>query len=138
ITVYSPEYIGGVKDQAIVSSKTTASSGTTAVTVPLTYNNITYYAVVYQDNDFISSQWVDLTESGSNYFGTFGLILAGLMLMVFVLIGASQGELAIVWIIFGIIIISLMKFVDLDYYAIISLICGLLIVLYKLVSRRNK
>lgn len=120
-----------------VSGSTTASSGQVTVTVPLQYGNATYSAVVYMNDDFVASRVVDLTEDANDYFGTLGLFLGALAVLCLALIGASHGEWVIVWTVLGMITVSILFLVDLEWYALLTFIAGASIFLIKLVSRRR-
>lgn len=120
-----------------VSGTTTASSGQITVVVPLQYGNATYSAVIYMNQDFVASRVVDLTEDANDYFGALGLFLAGLAVLCLALIGASHGEWVVIWTILGMITVSVLFLVDLEWYALLTFIAGAGIFLIKLVSRRR-
>jgi hypothetical protein len=123
--------------ETVASATTTASSGSISLTVPLSYGNATYSAVVYKGNDFIATRVVDMSEDANDYFGSLGLFLGALAVLCLALIGASHGEWVIVWTVLGLITISMLYLVDLPWYALTTLIAGAGIFLIKLVSRRG-
>jgi hypothetical protein len=114
-----------------------ATSGSLTLSIPYVYDNSTFFVSIFRNNQFVKSEWVDLTESAINYFGTFGAILGGLVVLAIVLMAVSEGAGLIVFSSLALIIIGIMKLVDLGWLAIISLICAGGIIVWKLVSRRN-
>lgn len=122
----------------IVASDTiTASGGELIVNVPVQYGNMTYYAVIYMDGEFIASRVIDLTENGSNYFGPLGLFLGAIAILCLALIGASHGEWVIIWTVLGMITASTLFLVDLEWYALVTFIAGASVFVAKLIARRR-
>lgn len=120
------------------SSSLSATSGTINLYVPLSYGNSTFFVAIYRDGTFIKSQWVDLVESGKDYFGTLGAILGGLVVLAIILMAVTEGAGFIVFTVLALIVISIMGLVDLGWMAIISIACAGGIIVWKLVNRRNK
>lgn len=116
----------------------TAMSGSIDLLVPLAYGNKTFFAVVYNNNVFVKSQWIDLTDRGQDYFGTFGGILAGLIVLAMMLMAVTEGAGFIIFTVLALIVVTVMKLVDLNWMALISIICAGAIIMWKLVNRRNK
>ena len=123
------EYING--------SSLTATSGSIDLHVPLVYDNSTFFVAVYRDNVFIKSQWIDLTESGRDYFGRFGAILGGLIVLAMMLMAVTEGAGFIIFTILALIIVVVMQLVELSWLAIISVVCAGGIIVWKLISRRG-
>jgi len=128
----------GANATFINGTSLTAMSGSVGLNVPLAYGNKTFFAVVYRNNTFVKSQWIDLTDRGQDYFGTFGAILGGLIVLSMMLMAVSEGAGFIIFTILALLIVGIMKLVDLNWMAIISIICAGGIILWKLVNRRNK
>jgi hypothetical protein len=122
----------------INSSSSYSASDSIDLVVPLVYGNSTFFVAIYKNGEFIKSQWVSLTESGIDYFGTFGGILAGLIILAIMLMAISEGAGFIIFTAFALIIVGIMQLVDLSWMALISIILAGGVILYKLVSRRNK
>lgn len=134
LSVYSDD---GLNETQIGSSSTTASGGTLTVNVPVTYGNYTFFAVIWRNNNVVTSQWVDLKEDAQTYFGAMGLLL-GLFAIIFIsLMGASQGEFVFLWFIFGVIVVVMMSLVDMPIYAIMTLISLAGLLIWKLATRRR-
>lgn len=131
------KYINGT-EILINSSSLNASIGTIELYAPLAYGNATYFVAIYKNNAFIKSSWVQLKESGKDYFGTFGAILAGFLLLSVMLMAVSEGAGFIVFTILALAIVGIMQLVSLSWLALISLIVAGGIIIWKLVSRRNK
>jgi hypothetical protein len=114
----------------------TAMAGTLNLHVPLVYGNNTFFVAVYRDNVFVKSAWIDMTESGKDYFGTFGAILSGMIILALMLMAVTEGAGFIVFTALALIIIGAMQLVSLSWLAIISIVCAGGVILFKLVSRR--
>lgn len=123
---------------AIASGSLTASSGNFNVFVPYVYGNVTYYAVIYKDGEFVARRVIDLNEDASDYFGTTGLFIAFFSILVLILIGATHGEFVILWIIVGFVLIGVSAVVNLSWYALTTFIAMALILLIKLATRRSQ
>lgn len=113
-----------------------ATSGTLNIVVPLSAGNITYVARVEQNGNFISDTFVSFIERGYNYFGTTGLVLAGLMLIALALMVASEGVLAIVLFCVALFLITVLRILDMSWYSLIGIICAGGIIVWKLANRR--
>lgn len=125
------------QDTLVATNSVVAKSGTTEVTIPLTYENTTYYAVVRHNNVFVTTQWVDLNEDGFKYFGALGLFLGALIVLTLGLIAVSSGGWTIVFIILGLIVASVTKLVNMDYYLLMFVICAGGLIIWRLASRRS-
>ena len=121
----------------INSSTLTSTSGAINIHIPLVYDNSTFYVAIFNDGEFIKSQWISLQESAIDYFGTFGAILGGLIILAMMLMAVSEGAGFIVFTILAIIIVMAMQLVDLSWMAIISIVCAGGIIIFKLVNRRG-
>jgi hypothetical protein len=118
------------------TSKTSASSSM-SLSVPYSYGNATFFVAIYRDNSFIKSSWVDFRDKGKDYFGTFGVILASLIVLALMLMSISEGAGFIVFTVLGLIVVSLMALADLNWMAIVSIICAGGIIIWKLMGRRK-
>lgn len=87
----------------VISDTVTASSGSVIVTVPQGAGNVSFFASVYQDDDFINSEWVDFEEKAQDRLGiTLSLLIAGLIILSLGLIAVSEGAGTIIFIILGV------------------------------------
>jgi len=137
LSVFQYSNVISSPDTMACSDSATAKAGSIDCIVPLVYGNVTYYAVVRHNGDFIVSQWVDLTESGYHYFGTLGIFLGAILVLTLGLIAVSSGGWTIVFIILGLIIASATRLVEMDWYLLIWVICAGGIIIYKLATRRS-
>jgi len=124
-------------DKLIATNSKTAKTGTVSATVPLSYGNATYYAVVRHNDNFVTSQWVDMTESGFNYFGNLGIFLASLLVLTLGLIAVASGGWTIVFILLGLITASITGLLDMSLYLIVWVVCAGGIIIYKLAVSRS-
>lgn len=120
------------------SSSLTATAGSIDLPVPLAYGNTTFFVTISRNGTFIKSEWVDLSENGRDYFGTFGALLGGIIVLALILMSVTEGAGMIIFTALALIIIGVMQLVDLGWMALISIICAGGIIVWKLVSRRNK
>jgi hypothetical protein len=128
----------GANATFINGSSLTAMAGSIPLHVPIVYGNDTFFAVIYNNNTFVKSAWIDLTESGKDYFGTTGAILSGLVVLSMMLMAVSEGVGFIIFTVLALIVVTAMKLVNLNALAFISIICAGGIIMWKLVNRRNK
>lgn len=125
------------QDVLVGTGTTVAKTGSVNVFVPLSYGNQTYYAVVRHNDGFVSTAWVNLNESGYKYFGKLGLFLASLLILSLGLIAVSSGGWTIVFVILGLLISSITKLMDMDYYLLMFLVSAGALIIWKLSSRRS-
>ena len=125
------------QDTLVGTSTVVAKSGSTDVTVPLIYGNQTYYAVVRHNSGFVSSQWVDMNESGFQYFGTLGLLLGALLVLTLGLIAVSSGGWTIAFLLLGMFVASITKLVDMDFYLMMWIVSAGGLIIWKLSTRRS-
>jgi hypothetical protein len=137
LTVF--EFNNLVDDDAVVSNTLTAFSGSVAVTVPQSFGNTTFYAIVYKDDEFVDSVWIDLTPEAKDWFPNgLGLILTAILVLVLALMGAGSGVMIIIMTIIALIVASLIFLLDMDMVALMGIIVAGGIIVWKLVSgRRN-
>jgi len=124
-------------DTLVVSDNAIAKTGQVEVSIPLSYGNVSYYAVVRHNDGFVASTWVDLNESGYNYFGNLGLFLGALLVLTLGLIAVSSGGWTIVFIILGLLVASITKLIDMDFYLIMWVIAVGGLITWKLSTRRS-
>jgi hypothetical protein len=135
ISLYS--YNGAVATP-INSTTLTAMAGSLDLSVPLAYGNKTFFVAIFNNNEFVKSEWIDLTDRAKDYFGTTGAILGGIVVLSMILMAVTEGAGLIIFTVLALIMVSIMKLVDLNWMAIISIICAGGIILWKIISRRNK
>ena len=136
LTVY--EYSYDTNQEYIVGSNSaTSKTGSISVVVPVVVGNKTFYAKVYHNNAYVTTEYVDFKESGYTYFGTLGLFLAFLLILTLGLIAISQGVWVIVFILLGFVISVVTGFLNMQYYLIAWIISAGLILIIKLSIRRG-
>ena len=124
--------------EIVGSDEAYSTGGILSVTVPQVAGNISFIAVVYEGGEVIDTEWVDFSPSGSDYFGATGIFMALLLIICLILMASSEGEGTLIFAIIGLIVISSLKLIDLDYYALIGFICALSIVIWKIAERRKR
>lgn len=116
----------------------TAMAGSLDLRVPLSYGNATFFVAIHNNGEFVKSEWVDLTESGQDYFGTSGALLGGVLVLSMMLMAITEGAGFIIFTVLALVIVGIMKLVDLNWMALISIICAGGIIVWKLVNREGK
>lgn len=137
LTIYQYANDPADADVLVSSNSGTAKSGTVVTSIPVSYGNRTYYAVVRHNGEYITSEFIDMNESGFTYFGTLGIFIALILILLLGLIAVSEGVLTVVFVCLGLIISGVAKLINLDFYLIIWFVCLGGVIIYKLASRRN-
>lgn len=116
----------------------TAASGTLTVTVPASDGNKTYYATLYKDGKYITTQWLYLEGSGTDYFGaTLGVFMAALLVLALGLMTASEGVPLVIFLIVGLIAATILHLVDLSWIGLIYIAVAGGIIIWKITERRR-
>lgn len=136
LTVGKQDYTGQIT--AIGSQTALSTGGTLSVVVPQSAGNVTYYAIVYKDSEFISYDFVDFSTPASAYYGTTGTVMGSLLLVALILMGAAEGILLFVFIIIAFILVAALTLLELGYYAIVGFICAVAILIWKLIKRGRR
>lgn len=132
------EFNASSGDTLVATSSVEASSGSISLDVPTCFLcNKTYYGVIYLDNEVANSDWIDLTESSKDVFGITGLFVSFLIILAFALIFVTEGEFMLVGVAVGVIAVTILHFMDLSLVALTTLICLIILLLYKLIKRRR-
>lgn len=118
-------------------SSLTGASGTITLHVPIVYGNTTFFTVTYFNNTYVRSDWVSFQQSGIDYFGTTGVILASLIIIALIFMTIGDGAVTIVAGIFALALTGILKLIDLNWYAFISIAVFGAIIIYKLMGRGN-
>lgn len=135
LTIAKQDYQGSY---TIVDSDSVTSTGSSInISIPQAAGNVTFYAIVYQDGEFVGYKLLNLQDAGYNYFGATGLIMASLMILTLGLMAIFEGAGVIIFLIFGLIIAAAMKVINLGYYSLIGVICAFIILIFKLVQRKR-
>lgn len=135
LTVAKQDYSGDL--EVIGSQQVTANSGTLSVTVPLSAGNVTYYAIVYRDGEYIYHRLVDFMDNTA-YYGNTGRALGFLTIIALVLMGATEGLLLFVFLVLALLLVSALALMKLSYYALIGFICAVAILIWKLIKRGRR
>lgn len=131
------EYTSSNNDPLVDTDSLTAKVGTITSLIPLSFENKTYYAVVKHNNVFVTSQWVDMSETSFPYFGTTGLLMAGILILTLGLISISSGGWTIVFLLVGILSSMATKLMNMDYYLYVYIACAGALIVWKLATRRT-
>lgn len=119
------------------SSISTGSEDTISLKIPMEYGNMTYIGAIYQNGEFVKSEWIDLKPSGRELFGNTGAIMSGFIIMAFGLMAISEGPLLICAIVIILIALSLLFLVDLAWFTIMAITCAGGIIAWAIIKRKN-
>jgi hypothetical protein len=131
-TIAKQDYDGDV--EIIGTTSATATSGNLSIFVPASAGNVTFYAIVHRDNEFIAYSLVDFSDT-TNYYGTTGNYMGFLLVTGLVLMGATEGLLFFAFLILALIIVGALALLNFGYYALVGFICAMGLVVYKLIKR---
>jgi hypothetical protein len=119
------------------TSSLNSTSGTLSFVVPNAYGNQTFLTWTFVNNKFASFDFIDFKTKALDIFGTFGAVLAGIVVLAIGLIAISEGVVLIVALVLGLITVSMMYLIDLSWMALVSIICAGAIIVYRLIKRRS-
>jgi len=138
LTVFRYTNIPDQDDVIINSSSVTASSGSMDVFIPQSFGNITYYALISKNNEPVTSEFVDFSQSPRDFFDdALAIFLSFLIIITLGLASSTEGVWSIIMIILGFILTGFLKLLDVDYVAIVFITLLGLLIIYKLVSRQR-
>jgi len=111
LTVYA---LSGDGSYDVVGSEAlTSTIGSVAVSVPTISGNTTFFASVYQNDDFKKSEWVDFEADAGLYFGnTMSLFLGALIILALGLMAVAEGSGVIVFLLLGMFISMVLGLID--------------------------
>lgn len=114
LSVY--KFLGNGTYELLSTGSSTGTTGSISTTIPQSAGNMSFFAVVYKDGDYIKSEWVDFNERAEDYIGvTLSLFLIALVVLCLGLIGITEGGVAIIFFIVGLVfsmVLGLATFVD--------------------------
>lgn len=119
----------------------TANGGAIDCIIPLAYTNTSYQVLVYKDGEFFGQAFDSLSPSSSEIFGYTGLVLTAFAYLMLSLMGISSGIATVVFGIIGLILLTLVQLFEGGSIiglgsAIVWLIIGAIIIIYKITKRR--
>lgn len=105
LTVYRYENDGSYT--AIDTASSTGREETILITIPQVAGNVSFFASVIVDDEFINSEWVDFEQRSSDFFGTtLALFLAGLIILTLGLMAVTEGVGTLVVVILGVVVVG--------------------------------
>ncbi len=139
-TVYNYESDGSYS--VISTGADTGISGVITLNVPQVAGNVSFFATVIQDDDFVNSEWVDFEEDARDRFGvTLAVFLAVLIILSLGLFAISEGVGTIVYVILGVIISGALGLIVTDLSTGVNVVIYLVlaggILLWKLTGGRR-
>lgn len=99
-------------NNTVCSDSLTSSAGTLTCIIPQSFGNITVQADLLKDGRVISTEFYDLTESSADVFGPSRIILVMILIIILPLMFITSSIGAIVAMIFGIVIASILLIID--------------------------
>ena len=126
-SVYKYESDGSYS--SVATENVTGTSGIITLSVPLSAGNVSFFATVYIEDEFIVSEWVDFSNRATDYFGTtLSLFLAGLIILTLSLIAVSEGAGVIPFVIIGVLVSGALGLIS------TSLNTGLSVLIYLIIA----
>jgi len=123
----------------VVTDSVTASSGTIELTVPASAGNETFIYVINANGELVIWGFFSLIEKGIDYFGgVLGVILSAFIVLTLVLMAVTEGVAVLIFLILGLILVSALKLLDINWVALMSLIMAGGILIWKLTNRRSR
>ena len=111
LTIYEINSSGDV--EPIGSAESTGVGGDLVVTIPISYDNKTFFASVYKNDIFLRSMYIDMEEDAGFHFGnTLSLFLGAIIILTLVLVAVANGEGAVVFAILGVLFTGVLGIVD--------------------------
>ena len=140
LTVYNYNNDGSYS--IISTTSDTGSTGSMILTVPQSAGNVSFFATVYQDEEFINSEWVDFEQKSSDYFGsTLALFLGALIILTLGLMAVSEGVGTLVFVILGVAVAGFLGLITTELSTGVNIVIYLVlaggILLWKLTGGRK-
>jgi len=89
----------------INTSEDTDTSGILTLYVPQSAGNISFFASVVKDDQFINSEWIDFSGQAVDYFGTvLSIFLGGVLILTLGLMAVSTGAGVLIWVMVGVVV----------------------------------
>jgi hypothetical protein len=127
LTVYRYESDGSYSP--IDSAISTGTSESIVITVPVIYGNVSLFASVFVEDEFVTSDWIDFSDKLGDRIGTnLALFLASLIILTLGLMAVSSGIGVIVFIILGVAVSGFLGLMT------TTLSTGISIVIYLIVA----
>ena len=103
LTVY--KYNNDGSYSAINTTSSTGTSDTLLMTVPQSAGNVSFFASVIVDDEFINSEWIDFEQkAGDQMSTTLALFLGALIILTLGLMAVTEGVGTLVMVILGVVI----------------------------------
>lgn len=103
LTVYKYDFDGEVI--LITSNQSTGTTDYLTLDVPQGAGNVSFFATVYQDGQFINSEWINFESTPRDRFGvTLALFLGALIILTLGLMAVTEGVGTLVMVILGVAI----------------------------------
>ena len=127
LTVYRYESDGSYSP--IDSAISTGTSESIVITVPVIYGNVSLFASVFVEDEFVTSDWIDFSDKLGDRIGTnLALFLASLIILTLGLMAVSSGIGVIVFVILGVAVSGFLGLMT------TALSTGISIVIYLIVA----
>lgn len=139
-TVYKYESDGSYS--VVETGSDTGTSGSVTLTVPQVAGNISFFATVTQDDNFLNSEWVNFESDARDRFGTtLAVFLGALIILTLGLFAVSEGVGTIVYVILGVVISGALGLIITDLSTGVNIITYLVLIggilLWKLTGGRK-
>lgn len=126
----------------INTTTSTDTSGDLTLYIPQSAGNVSFFASVERDGEFINSEWVDLETKSQDLFGiTLSLFLSALIILTLGLMAVSEGVGTLIYVMLGIALSGFLGLMTLELSTGVNILIYLIIAggifLWKLTRGRN-
>jgi len=140
LTVYRYESDGSYS--IINTSSDTGTSGSVVLDVPQSAGNVSFFASVVKDDEFVNSEWVNFVGNPQDRFGiTMSLFLAFLIILSLGLMAVSEGVGTLVWVLLGVFLAGALGLMTIELSTGVNVVVYLIlaggILLWKLTGGRR-
>jgi len=143
LTVYKYESDGSYT--ALDTGSSTGLTGSVVLNVPQSAGNVSFFASVIMEEEFVDSEWIDFSGKSSDKFGVaLSLFIASLIILTLGLMSVSEGGITIFWVVLGVALSGFLGLINTEvgsgvskYSIVIFLIVAGALLLWKLTGGRK-
>ena len=125
-TVY--KYASDGSYSVINTSSDTGTSGSIVLDVPQSAGNVSFFASVVKDEEFVNSEWINFVGNPQDRFGiVMSLFLAFLIILSLGLMATSEGAGTLIWVMLGVFLSGALGLMTIELSTGVNVIIYLII-----------